>query len=114
MTQPGRGCPLTLSRRASRTGRRRSSNNAALTPVVPSSIPRVGQVAAEYNRVECAKVGRPNLTAMGMMTLEELLSAADEGTIDTVLLCIADMGAAFRASDSPRGISSKFRGFERL
>jgi glutamine synthetase len=27
------------------------------------------------------------------MTLEELRSAADEGTIDTVLLCIADMEA---------------------
>ena len=40
-TQPGCGWRFDLSRRASRTGRRRSSNSAALTPVVPSSMPRI-------------------------------------------------------------------------
>ena len=38
-THPGCGWRLTLSRRASATGRSSSSNSAALTPVVPSSRP---------------------------------------------------------------------------
>ena len=42
-TQPGCGWRFVLSRRASRTGRRRSSNSAALTPVVPSSTPRISE-----------------------------------------------------------------------
>ena len=52
-TQPGWGWRLTLSRRASRTGRSCSSNSAALTPVVPSSMPSSSICVSYHTVLEC-------------------------------------------------------------
>src|SRR5215208_5370566 len=82
-THPGRGWAFTLSRRASRTGWSRSSNSAALTPVVPSSIPRRSMALP-------TTAGLPPVR-LAAMKLEDLRKPVDDGSIDTVLLCIADM-----------------------